>query len=225
MLDKNELGFLSENLSSWGNLTDEQKREVESCAFVASYEKGKKLYGEKKECLGLVLIKSGQLRSFITSKDGKEIGLYRLLSLDVCILTASCMIRNINFDINVEVEKEAVVFVIPTVCFNKLSEGNAYVKNFTLELVSARFSEVMWVFDQYVFGTAAGRLASFLLNQANLEGTDMLKITHEYIANDLGTAREVITRLLKHFSSEGLVELGRGSVTVLNKAKLAEICS
>lgn len=222
-MNQQEREYLAKHLSFWRHLSDAEKADAESCIFAAGYTKGRKLYGGNKECLGLVLVESGQLRAFITSREGKEISLYRLLSMDVCILSASCMIKNLNFDINIEVEKDSRLFVLPTDCFNRLSNRNIAVKNFALELMSARFSEVMWVFDQYVFGTAAGRLARFLLEQSTLDNSDTLRITHEAIANDLGTAREVVTRLLKHFATDGVVSLGRGTIQILKRNKLEEL--
>ncbi len=223
MLAKSELAYLSEHLSFWENLSKTEQAEIGSCAFMTTYPKGQVFYSGNKECLGLVLLESGQLRAFISSKEGKEISLYRLLSLDICILSTSCLIKNLNFNISFEIEKESKVYVIPTVCFHKISESNAAVKNLSLELISARFSEVMWVFDQYVFGSAAQRLAGFLLEHAQLEASDTLNITHEFIANDLGTAREVVTRLLKHFATDGLVSLSRGAIRIESYEKLNEL--
>jgi CRP/FNR family transcriptional regulator len=222
-MNQQDMEYLAKHLSFWRHLTDAERADAEGCTFAAVYPKGKKLYGGNKECLGLVLVESGQPRAFITSKEGKDISLYRLLSMDVCILSASCMIKNLNFDINIEVEKDSRLFVFPTDCFNRLSNENIAVKNFALELMSARFSEVMWVFDQYVFGTAAGRLARFLLEHSVLEDSDTLRVTHEAIANDLGTAREVITRLLKHFATDNVVSLGRSTIQILDKEKLEEL--
>lgn len=225
MLTENEMAYLGKHLTFWKELSTDERNDIKKCAFSVAYPKGKTLYGGLgHECLGLVLIESGQLRAFIASQDGKEISLYRLLELDICILSASCMIKNMNFDITIELEKDSRIYIIPTACFNRISEKNVAVKNFALELVSARFSDVMWVFEQYVFGSAAQRLAGFLVEQSQLEGTDTLAITHEFIANDLGTAREVITRLLKHFAGDGMVSLARGTVTIENLEKLKKLC-
>lgn len=223
MLSEKELKFLADNTSFWGKLSVQEKKEIENCAFGASYKKGAKIYGSNKECLGLVLIETGQLRAFIESSDGKEITLYRLLTYDMCILSASCMMKNISFEINIEAEKDTRVLILPTNCFNRLSESNPAVKSFQLELVSSRFSEVMWIFEQYVFGSAAKRLASFLVNISLIEDTDTLSLTHEFIANDIGTAREVITRLLKHFSDDGIVSVTRGTIKIENMLRLEEI--
>lgn len=225
MISDNDLLFFSQNISFWNKLSQKEKDEVKSSAFSMTYKKGQKIYGSEKECLGLVLIEEGQIRVFIDSDDGKEISLYRLLEYDCCIFSASCMMKNITFDINIEAEKDTKVIVLPTAIFNKISEQNAEVKNFSFELVTARFSEVMWVFEQYVFGSAAKRLACFLKEHSILEESDTLNITHEFIANDLGTAREVITRLLKHFAQDGTVSLSRGSIKIEDRKKLEQYCS
>jgi len=224
MLNKTELQYFAENTTFWNKLSLYEQKEIENCAFAVTYKKGSKIYGSNKECLGLVLIEDGQIRSFIDSPEGKEISLYRLLKYDTCILSASCMMKNISFEVNIEAEKDTRVLVLPTHCFNKLNEENLAVKNFSLELVSARFSEVMWVFEQYVFGSAAKRLACFLLEQTNIEQSDSLNVTHEFIANDIGTAREVITRLLKHFSNDGILSSSRGIIKIENLNQLKKIC-
>ncbi len=224
MLNKKEIMYLSEHTEFWSKLTPDEQNDVLKNAFSVEYQKGKNIYSNGTECLGLVLIEKGQLRAYINSNEGRQITLYRLLPLDICIFSASCMIRNLNFDMSIEVEKDSKIYVIPTNCFNKINDSNSFVKSFIIELISARFSEVMWVFDQYVFGSAAKRLANFLIEQSNLEASDTLYITHEFIANDLGTAREVVTRLLQHFSKDGLVTLNRGSIRIEKMNEIKKLC-
>lgn len=225
MLTKNQLEYFAENTVFWNKLSVEEQEEIERCAFLSSYKKGEKIYGSSKECLGLVLIETGQLRAFIDSPDGKEISLYRLLQYDTCIMSASCMMKNISFEINIEAEKDTEVIVLPVKCYNVLNNSNFAVKNFSLDLISTRFSEVMWVFEQYVFGSAAKRLACFLLEQSNIERSDSLNMTHEFIANDIGTAREVITRLLKHFANDGIVSSTRGTIKIEKRSELQKLCN
>lgn len=224
MLNQNDIDYLSENISFWNKLTQAEKLEVQSCGFWTTYKKGTKVYGSDKECLGLVFIGEGQVRAFIDSSEGKEITLYRLLKYDVCIMSASCMMKNVDFKINLEAEKDTKIFVIPTKCFNKLNEQNTFVKSFSLDIITTRFSDVMWIFEQYVFGSVAKRLACFLSEQMYLENTKTLNITHEFIANDIGTAREVITRLLKHFADDGIVSLSRGSIEIKDMKRLESYC-
>lgn len=225
MLSEIDLKFFSDNISFWNSLSEKEKREVQALSYRTNYESGELIYSSDSECLGLVLVISGQLRAYIDSEEGKQITLYRLLDYDVCIMSASCKIKNFNAAISIKSEKPTQVIILPMRVFKTLDETNIEVKDFALEHMSASFSEVMWVFEQYVFGSAAKRLACFLREHSSLEGTDTLELTHEFIANDLGTAREVVTRLLKHFASDGIVSLSRGSIKIDNRKKLESFCS
>ncbi|OJU13654.1 MAG: Crp/Fnr family transcriptional regulator [Clostridiales bacterium 43-6] len=180
------------------------------------YQKGKIIINGVDECNGLIIVKNGQLRAYYTTAEGKEITLYRLLSSDICIMSASCIIKNIDFSVTLEVEKDSEVLVIPANIWGKLNEANGAVKEFSLQLISLRFSDVMWVMEQIVFKGMDQRLAGFLIEQSSLEESDTLSITHEVIAKNLSTAREVISRLLKYFENEKLVELSRGSLKILD---------
>ncbi|TAH65195.1 MAG: Crp/Fnr family transcriptional regulator [Anaerolineaceae bacterium] len=174
-------------------------------------------------CSGLFLIESGQIRAYIVSENGKEITLYRLFDRDVCIFSASCIMKNISFDIFIETEKETTAYLIPTSIFDKLSKESMAVQVFSNELMASRFSEVMWIMEQALFMTLDKRLAIFLLEQSNIEETDNIEITHEKIANHLGSAREVVTRMLKYFQDEGMVLLSRGKINILDRKKLEQI--
>ena len=149
--------------------------------------------------------------------------MYRLFERDVCIFSASCILKSITFDIFVEVEKPTEAYLIPTALFLKLSNECIAVQAFTNDLMASRFSDVMWIMEQALFSSFDKRLANFLLDQVNIEGRNTLKITHERIANDLGTAREVVSRMLKYFQNEGLVDLGRGTIKIQDREKLLRL--
>jgi CRP/FNR family transcriptional regulator len=102
-------------------------------------------------------------------------------------------------------------------------ETNNAVANYTNHLMASRFTDVMWLIDQVLFKSMATRLASFLLYESNIEESDELNITHEKIANHIGTAREVVTRMLKYFQQEELIEMARGSIIITDRKKLAEL--
>lgn len=174
-------------------------------------------------CSGLFLLERGQVRAYIVSENGKEITLYRLFERDVCIFSASCIMKNIDFDIFIETEKETIAYLIPTPIFDKLSKESLAVQAFTNELMASRFSEVMWIMEQALFMTLDKRLAIFLLEQSNIEESDNVKITHEKIANHLGSAREVVTRMLKYFQNEGMVTLNRGTIQLIDRKKLERL--
>ena len=175
------------------------------------------------DCLGLLLIRSGQLRVYTISADGREVTLYRLLDMDICLLSASCVMPNIQFEVIVEAEKDTELWVIPSCLYKELMQSSVAIANFTNELISIRFSEIMWLMDQIMWKSFDKRLAAFLLEESTLEGTNCLKITHEKIANHMGTAREVVTRMLRYFQNEGLVKLTRGTVEILDTKKLEQL--
>ncbi len=219
LIDEDVL-FLKEIFPFYEGLSHQEKFAFTSNLVREAYQKDKIILSQEDECNGVILVKSGQLRAYLNSDEGKEITLYRLLSNDVCIMTASCVLKNITFTVTLEVEKDSVLYFLPASIWSSLSNANAKIKEFELELVSTRFSEVMWVMEQVVFKGMGNRLAAFLLEQATLEETDFITITHETIAKNLGTAREVISRMLKYFETEGLVEMSRGTVKIVNHKKL-----
>jgi CRP/FNR family transcriptional regulator len=216
-----DLEFVKEVLAFWPALNSEQKRFVQGKLLQRCFKQGQNIH-DGEDCTGLILVKSGQLRCFILSESGKEITLFRLFERDVCILSSSCIMRNITFDIHVEAEKNSEIMIMPASVFKQLSDSNPAVKSFEAEIVSARLSDVMWVVEQVVFMSMDKRLAVFLLEQSAIEETDDLAITHEVIARNLGTAREVVSRMLKYFESEGLVSLSRGKITLVSRSGLMD---
>ena len=207
----------------WQGLSEEWKARLTEAAVYRKIEKGTVVHSGSADCLGLLLVCSGQLRAYIISEEGREITIYRLFERDICLFSASCMMRNIQFDITIEAEKDTEAWVIPPKLYRKLTEESAAAANYTNEVMGSRFSEVMWLMEQIMWNRFDRRLASFLLEESALEGSDSLLITHENIANHLGSAREVVTRMLRYFQREGLVELSRGTICILSREKLAEI--
>ena len=135
----------------------------------------------------------------------------------------ACIMNSIQFDITIAAEKNTEVLVIPAEVYKSIMEVSAPLANYTNEIMASRFSEVMWLIDQIMWKSFDKRLAEFLLNEANIEGTDTLKITHETIGNHLGNPREVVTRMLKYFVNEGLISLSRGTIEITNKNGLKNI--
>ena len=175
------------------------------------------------DCLGLLIIQSGQLRVYALSSEGREVTLYRLFDRDICLFSASCVMPDIQFEVVVEAEKDTKLWVIPSCLFKELMEESAAVANYANQLISSRFSEVMWLMEQIMWKSFDKRLAGFLLEECALEGSESLKLTHERIASHLGTAREVVTRMLRYFQSEGMVRLSRGEITIVDEAALRKL--
>lgn len=204
----------------WGELGELERRALAEAAARRSAGAGAMIHGGGAECTGLLLVLSGQLRAFITSEEGREITIYRLFSGDICLLSASCVISSMQFELAVQAEKPTEFMLIPPDAYKRAVNSSAPLANYTSRVMAERLSDVMWLMEQVMWKSMDRRLAAFLLEEAALEGSDELKLTHERIANHLGSAREVITRLLRYFQSEGLVKLGRGAVVLTDRERL-----
>ena len=214
---------VSEYFPVWDELSAEQQNKLNSAAIWHSVKKGAMIHGGTEECLGLLLICSGQLRAYICSEEGREITLYRLFERDICLFSASCVMNNIQFTLSIEAEKDTDFRVIPPGIYRSMMEKSAPLANYTNQIMSARFSEVMWLMEQIMWKRMDQRVAAFLLEESSIEDTSSLKLTHETIANHLGTHREVITRLLRYFQNEGAVRLHRGTIELADVKILKEI--
>lgn len=209
----------------WDKLAPAQQQRLLSAASPRRAPKGMVLHNGSADCVGLLVIREGRLRAFMRSEDGKEVTLYRLFERDICLFSAPCMMPSLQFDVVIEAETEAEMWVIPAGLYQELMRESAAVANYTNELMAARLSEIMWRMDQILFKRFDSRLADFLLEESQIEQSDTLAITHEKIAAHMGSAREVVTRMLKYFQSEGLVRLSRGAVQLLDTKRLGELAT
>ena len=200
----------------WNKLTDDQRQRISQRVMRREVKKGTLLHDGSNECTGLLLVRSGQLRAYILSDEGREITIYRLFDRDMCLFSASCIMRSIQFDITVEAEKDTELWLIPPDVYQSVMNESAAVANYTNEVMASRFSEVMWLMEQIMWKSLDKRLASFLAEESAIEGSETLKLTHETIAKHLGSHREVITRMLRYFQSEGWVKVSRGTVEILD---------
>ncbi len=215
--------ILREFLPFWDALTPSEQRLLDGAAVSRSFEKGARLHNGTADCNGLFLVTAGLLRVFLTSDTGREITLYRLLERDICLFSASCILKNIRFEVFVEAERAAEVLVLPAPVYQEILASSLPAAEYTSKIMASRFSDVMWVMEQVLFSSFGRRLAEFLLEQRVLEGGDHLILTHEEIARHLGSAREVVTRMLRYFQSEGLVSLSRGGITLQDPAGLENL--
>ena len=209
----------------WDKLTAAQQKRLADSITPQTAPKGTIVHNGSLDCVGLLLIQSGQLRSYILSDEGREVTLYRLFDRDLCLFSASCMMPSIQFDLVIEAEKDTGYWLIPTDVYKSIMEQSAPLANYTNEIMASRFSEVMWLIEQIMWKSLDKRVASFLLEEAAIEGTNLLKLTHETIANHLGTHREVISRMLKYFQNEGMVKLSRGMIEITDSEKLEGLCT
>lgn len=216
---------MEQMLPFWKKLTREQQDRLSASVKEVQYKKGDILHAGGEDCSGLFLVEEGQLRSYMLSKDGKEITLYRLFERDICIFSASCIMKNITFEVFAAAEVDTRVLLLPSKVYEQLQKEFLAVSEYTSGLLASRMSDVMWVMEQVVFMSFDKRLALFLLEQAVIEGTDTISITQEAIARHLGSAREVVSRMLKYFSEEGMTAVSRGSVQLLDKERLNQLAT
>jgi CRP/FNR family transcriptional regulator len=212
--------FIEGALPFWKELRSEEKERLLEGISLRQLPAGTVLHGGTGDCDGLFLLRHGQVRVYIVSESGKEITLYRLFDRDICIFSASCAFKNISFDVMVETVKDTEAFLIPTWLYQEFQHKSLPISEYTNQLMASRFSDVMWIMEQTLFMSFDRRLALFLIEQSNIEGGDRLSITHDTIARHMGTAREVVTRMLKYFAAEGIVELFRGGVVIKDRKKL-----
>jgi len=207
----------------WNKLDAKTQAHLKDVSYSMSAKAGEVLHDGSRECLGLLLIRSGQVRVYTLSSEGREVTLYRLFERDICLFSASCVMPNVQFEVIVEAEKDCELTVLPSCLFKNLMEECLPVASYANQLITSRFSDVMWLMEQIMWKSFDKRLAAFLLEESNLSGGAVLSITHEKIANHMGTAREVVTRMLKYFQQEGMVRLTRGTIEIINEGKLSAL--
>ncbi|QHI72119.1 Crp/Fnr family transcriptional regulator [Aminipila terrae] len=215
--------LLSKLYPFWDKLTPPHKAEMAANTVLRTYEPGEIVHGGGQECTGVLGVISGRLRTFMLSDEGKEITLFRLIDGDNCMLSASCMIKNISFDVHVSAEVKTEVAIINPAIYDKIAKKSPHAEGFMNDIISMRFSEVMWVIEQLLFMKMDKRLAIFLLEQSALDDSDTITLTHEQIAGHLGTAREVVSRVLKYLANEGYVSVSRKGITILNRKGLSKM--
>ena len=225
MSEAEKTAFLREALTFWDKLTAEEKELLKSNAQTVKYKQGEHVHSGENDCVGVLLIKSGELRTYILSEDGREITLYRQEKGNVCILSASCILKNITFDVMIDAEQDTEVLLINTAVFEKVCSQNVFAENFSYRIATDRFSDVMWAMQQMLFMSFDKRLAIFLSDEISKNGSETIRLTHEQIASYVGSAREVVSRMLKYFEREGIVSLSRGMVTVTDKKRLRALIS
>ncbi len=203
----------------WNGIPDTDKEYICQNSYAVTYPKGKHIH-DGSECSGVIFVCSGSLRLYMMSEEGKDITLYRLHRGDMCMLSASCVINAITFDVFIDAEEDSECYVISGTAFAAVSERNPDMKIFALETAVSRFSDVMWVMQQILFMSVDKRLAIFLSDEASRTGSDMITLTHGQIACDIGSAREVVSRMLKYFSNEGIVEVSRKGIKIVDKKRL-----
>ena len=204
----------------WQKLTDAEKEIVESSVYTEKYNKGMLMHRTEDSCKGLMTVLSGVLRTYILSEEGREVTLFRVQSEEVCVLSASCLLDTITFDVLIEATEDTEVLVLPSAVLKQLTDKNPYVELYLYKAATEKFSDVMWSMQQILFLKIDQRVAQFLWDEMVQKNSMTLSITHDEIAKLIGSAREVVTKVLKYMVKENALELKRGTIIVLDKEKL-----
>ena len=225
-MNSTELNQLFENsFPFWNNLQEKDRDTFLRSSMEVDYRRGATVH-DGGECTGVILIKSGSLRLYMLSDDGKEVTLYRLFPGDTCILSASCVLNTITFDVCIDAEEDSQCVVVGGCAYEGVWQRSDEVKIYTYETALSRFSDVMWVMQQILFMSMDKRLAIFLLDEIAKSGEDSIKLTHEQIAKYMGSAREVVSRMLKYFTTEGIISTSRSEgIKILDKKRLRSMAS
>ena len=209
----------------WNRMSDDHRNRIMQVIDLKKIKQGTVVHDGSPDCLGMLLVKSGQLRAYLLNDEGREITICRFFEMDICLFTAACVMPNMQFDIIIEAEKDSEIWIIPACLYKNLMDESLVVANYAHDLITNHFSELMWLMEQIMWKSFDKRLAKFLLEESALEESDSLKITHEKIANHMGTAREVVTRMLRYFQSEDMIRLTRGTVDIKNRKALTKLAN
>jgi CRP/FNR family transcriptional regulator len=196
--------------------SEDEKNTFFTHAYQVNYSSGKTLIESSKTCQSVYFVISGLIRVFKLTPEGKELTLYRISSGDTCLFTMGCIMGNTNFEALAETEQDSVLVALPGDIFKSLMFSNKEFSEMILSKILTTLTELMILTEEVTFHSINKRVASYLVSK----NTEIIKNTHEEIANELGSAREVVSRMLKEFEKSSIVTLKRGSVTIKDRKKL-----
>lgn len=208
--------YLNETLPFFRDLNNDEKNEFIEKSFITYYKKGELVHSKDSSCTGLLITITGVFRVFISASNGRQITLFKLYDRDICMLSASCAFQNMTYDVNLEAQSDSCAIIVDSTLIKKLSKTNFNVMSYILNLTQDKLSEVMYVLEQAVFFSLDERITDYLLEQSRLQDSEIVNITHENIANELGSSREVISRILKKFEKKGKIKVSRGKISIIN---------
>lgn len=214
---------MSNRLPFWNLLTDREKEILKDNTIERTYTKGSIVFDNSSSCLGLLNVISGQVRAYLVSDEGKEVTIFKLEDNDLCVLSASCIIKQITFDTQLVANEDTKVLIVPSNIIEDLAYMNIELRCYLYEKALARFSDVMWNMQELLFKGLDSRVANYLINQYERTDSTIIKVTHEEIANDINSAREAVTRILKLFVQDGLIKLQKGCIEIIDVDALYDI--
>ena len=180
---------------------------------------GTVIFDERQPCLGFPLVLEGSIRVSKYSGSGRELPLYRVTPGETCIITSSCILGHVPYNARGIAEGDVLLLLVPAAKFGELLRVAAF-RDFVFQLFAERIADLMQLVEEVAFRKLDQRLAALLLGKGRI-----LHTTHQQLADELGSVREIVSRLLKGFASQNLVLLGREQIEVLDPARLRQIAS
>ncbi|EIZ9310527.1 Crp/Fnr family transcriptional regulator [Campylobacter upsaliensis] len=191
---------------------DERSLEVlQNQGIVKAYAKGYRIYPDSNELLGFLYVLSGKIRFFSVSSNAKEITIFTISGKESCIITTSCIFSNIQADVVLEFMEDSSVFILPNKSFEALTHSNESIMRFNLSLVSKRLKQAFDTINDVTFKSLKNRVVKFLLSNAR---DNHIKASQESIANNIGSAREAVARVIKELKTEGLIDTNRNEIVL-----------
>lgn len=204
----------------WDKLNEYEKELWMQETRTVKYEKGFRMLQCESGCNGIMIVKTGQMRTYISSEEGREITLFRVFKDDVCVLSAAGLMDAIVFDVMIDAVEDSEVLMIPVSVCEVVMKSHPEFEAYLYRTATERFSDVLWVMQQILFLSVDRRIAQFLWDEMIRSSSMTINLTHEEIAKYIGSAREVVTKVLKYFQDENILTLSRGKITVTNRDKL-----
>ena len=211
---------MKEQIPFWERLDEEEKQKLVESARRESFRKGERIDRASGQCRGMIRILSGRLRTYFLSEEGREITLFSLPPDEICVLSASCLMNTVSFEVFIEAVEDTELLLLPSAMLHGIMENNPEVELFLSRTANSRLSDAMQAMQRVLFLSAEARVALFLLEEAQLSGKEEISCTHEEIARFIGSAREVVSKTLKGFVAEGILKTGRGKIEILDGEKL-----
>ncbi|ELW9006711.1 Crp/Fnr family transcriptional regulator [Campylobacter upsaliensis] len=191
---------------------DKRSLEVlQNQGIVKAYAKGYRIYPDSNELLGFLYVLSGKIRFFSVSSNAKEITIFTISGKESCIITTSCIFSNIQADVVLEFMEDSSVFILPNKSFEALTHSNESIMRFNLSLVSKRLKQAFDTINDVTFKSLKNRVVKFLLSNAR---DNHVKASQESIANNIGSAREAVARVIKELKTEGLIDTNRNEIVL-----------
>jgi len=201
-------------------LEDATRDRLRSLSRPAALPAGTRVFGEGSPCQTYLILLSGEVRVQKVAESGREIVLYRVQAGETCIVTTACLMSGVDYDAEGVAESDVTAQILPEPGFRELLGRSEAFRDFVFRAYGSRISGLLMLIDEVAFGRMDRRLAACLLARA--KGSGVVTATHQDLAMELGSAREVVSRLLKEFERRGWVALSRGSVALTNPSALAE---